>query len=294
MKIIYNIGLTSLSLALLMLSKSAVAQNEGHVHHGNPTSPQNTGVQNEHGHHAVHEKSYTPVPPLSQADLAAAFPITDPHAMQHAARWNYFVHIDQLEAWDNAHSKGQQWQIEAWLGGDINRLWLHSDGQRVDEKLDNWSMDALYGRALSPWWDVVAGVRHDGNKQAPDLTRAVIGLQGLAPYEFDISVSAYLGGTGQAELVLEAEYSVLFTNRLILQPMLEIHWTAANDQPRHVGNGFNEMQIGARLRYEITRRLAPYIGFVHERHYGTTADWQSAAGESSRDSRWIAGIRVWF
>jgi len=290
MKTLLNTGLTSLGLVLLMIPRPAAAQHEGHGNQANHSQ--------SHNHHAAQQNpaqtTHTPVPQLSQADLVAAFPSTDPHAMQHAARWNYFFHIDQLETWDNAHGDGQQWQTDAWIGGDINRLWLRSEGQRADKHLASWSVDALYGRALSPWWDIVAGLRHDGNKQAADLTRAAIGLQGLAPYQFEISTTAYLGGTRKTELVVEAEYNLLLSNRLILQPLLETHWVSTDDRQRGIGSGLNEIQTGIRLRYEITRRFAPYIGFVHERHYGTTADWQRAAGESPKDSRWVAGLRVWF
>jgi len=295
MKTILNTGLTSLGLALLMVPRPAAAQHEGHADHSNHTPAPSTSHPNAHAAHQNRTPiTHTPVPQLTDADLAAAFPVTDPHAMQHAARWNHFVLIDQLEGWNNAHGSGQQWQVDAWIGGDINRLWLRNEGQRTDKHLANWSLDALYGRALSPWWDVVAGIRHDESKPAADLTRAAIGLQGIAPYQFEISTTAYLGGTRKAELVVEAEYHLLLSNRLILQPMIETHWVAADDQPRGVGSGLNEIQTGVRLRYEITRRFAPYIGFVHERHYGNTANWLRQAGESSKDSRWVAGVRLWF
>jgi len=295
MKTILNTGLTSLGLALLMVPRPAAAQHEAHANHSSHTSQQSTSHPNAHAAHQNRAPiTHTPVPQLTDADLAAAFPVTDPHAMQHAARWNHFVLIDQLEGWNNAHGNGQQWQVDAWIGGDINRLWLRNEGQRTDKHLANWSLDALYGRALSPWWDVVVGIRHDESKQAADLTRAAIGLQGVAPYQFEISTTAYLGGTRKAELVVESEYHLLLSNRLILQPMIETHWVATDDRPRGVGSGLNEIQTGVRLRYEITRRFAPYIGFVHERHYGSTADWLHQAGEPSKDSRWVAGVRLWF
>jgi len=300
MKTALNTGLTSLGLALLMVPQPAVAQHEGHANHSNHSQQQSPKAPSSqtHNHHAAEQNhastSHTPLPKLSQADLAAAFPATDPHTMEHPRRWNHFVLIDQLEGWNNAHGSGQNWQSKAWLGGDINRLWLRSEGQRADKHLARWSLDTLYARALSPWWDVVAGIQHQGNKQAADLTRAAIGLQGLAPYQFEISATVYLGGTRKAEWVMEAEYNLLLSNRLILQPLLETHWVATDDRPRGIGSGLNEIQTGLRLRYEITRRFAPYIGFIHERHYGTTANWQRQAGQSTKDSRWIAGVRLWF
>jgi len=272
-------------LALLLASQTAFAQHDAHQHHA---------AQHEHAEHQrTPQHPHTPVPELDDTALAAAFPDLDHHAMQHPGTFNTFVLIDQLETWNNAHGSGQHWQAKAWLGGDIERLWLRSEGERGDGHLRDWSLDALYGRALSPWWDLVAGLRHDGGT-APGLTRAAIGVQGLAPYRFDLSATAYLGGARKAELALEAEYSILLSNRLILQPRLEAHWSAADDPARGVGHGVGQLQGGLRLRYELTRRFAPYLGFVHERQYGPTARWHRQAGERAADSRWTLGIRVWF
>jgi len=280
----FNTVFNAAALALLLATHTAAAQ---HTHHGE-----------HHDHAAQHAHAapptpHTPLPELDDAALAAAFPDLDHHAMQHPPAFNTFVLIDQLETWDNAHGSGQHWQAKAWLGGDIERIWLHSEGERRDGRLQEWSLDALYGRALSPWWDLIAGLRHDGGT-APGLTRAAIGVQGLAPYRFDISATAYLGGARKAELALEAEYSLLLSHRLILQPRLEARWAAADDPARGVGHGLNQLQGGLRLRYDITRRFAPYLGFVHERRFGASARWQRDAADPDSGSRWVAGIRVWF
>ncbi len=236
---------------------------------------------------------HEPIPALTADDLAAAFPVLKPHAMEHAPAFNSLVLFDHLEAWDNAHGNGQSWAAQAWLGGDINRLWLRSEGQREDRHLRDWSLDALYGHAISPWWDVVAGVRHDDG-DGPGLTRAAIGVQGLAPYKFELAATAYIGGARKAELAVEAEYDMLLTNRLILQPKLEASIAADDDPRRGVGSGLGHVEAGLRLRYEITRRFAPYVGFVHERRFGRTASLHRDAGDGVRDSRWVAGVRFWF
>jgi len=140
----------------------------------------------------------------------------------------------------------------------------------------------------------VAGVRHDNGRQSPDLTRAAVGFQGMAPYKFEMSAMAYLGGTRKAELAVEIEYDVLLTNRLILQPVIEASLVADDDPQHGVGKGLSSMEAGLRLRYEITRRFAPYVGFVHERVYGNTADLHRDAGEGVSESRWVAGVRLWF
>jgi len=272
---------TALGLALLLAAHTAAAQHAHHDEHQDHAA--------QHQHAGSSPAPHAPVPELDDAALAAAFPDLDHHAMQHPSPFNSFVLIDRLETWNNAHGSGQHWQARAWLGGDIERVWLRSEGERGDGRVQEWSLDALYGRALSPWWDLVAGLRHDGGT-APGLTRAAIGLQGLAPYRFEISATAYLGGARKAELALEAEYSLLLSHRLILQPRLEARWAAADDPARGVGHGLNQLQSGLRLRYDVTRRFAPYIGFVHERRFGASARWQAHAA----DSRWVLGIRMWF
>lgn len=278
----------------------------GHATHGShapdtPAIPSDAGTHGAHGaydEHAGHgaaamQAPREPVPEPTVADLAAAFPTLKPHAMEHAPGFNSLVLFDHLEAWNNAHGSGQSWAAKGWFGGDIDRLWLRSEGQRSGGRLGEWSLDALHGHAISPWWDVVAGVRHDGG-DAPSLTRAAIGVQGLAPYKFEFAATAYLGGPRRAELAVEAEYSLLLSNRLILQPTLEASVAADDDPRRGVGSGLGHVEAGLRLRYEITRRFAPYVGFVHERRFGRTAGLHRDAGESRRDSRWVAGVRFWF
>ncbi len=252
----------------------------------------------EHDDHLGHRATAMqaprePVPVPTAEDLAAAFPALTPHAMGHDPGFNSLVLFDHLEAWNNAHGSGQSWAAKGWFGGDIDRLWLRSEGQRRDGRLGEWSLEALHGHSISPWWDVVAGVRHDGG-DAPGLSRAAIGVQGLAPYKFEVAATAYLGGPRKAELAVEAEYSLLLSNRLILQPTLEAGMAAADDPRRGFGSGLDHAQAGLRLRYEITRRFAPYVGFVHERRFGRTAGLHRDAGERARDSRWVAGVRFWF
>jgi len=288
-----------------------VAQAQQHHHHAPQSAP--AGQQEEHQGHEGHESPsrgsdapHTPILPLTEAARQAAFPNVNPHAMQHASTFHYLVLLDRLEGWNNARGHGQSWQAKAWLGGDIQRLWLRSEGARESKgahahlptspahgSSTSWSLDALYGRALTPWWDFVAGLRHD-RESGTSHTRAAIGLQGLAPYRFEVNATTYLGGKRTAELVLEAEYQLLLTQRLILQPTWQAHWLLKDDRQRNVGSGLSQMHSGIRLRWEITRQFAPYIGFTHERSYGTTARWQRAADGTTGHSRWVAGVRVWF
>ncbi|MBF6025416.1 copper resistance protein B [Lysobacter niastensis] len=234
----------------------------------------------------------TPVPPVTDADRAAAFPPLQ-HHMQHAKELNTYVAFNRLEAWDADHGSGQAWEAQGWIGSDLNRLWLRSEGERVDSHTEAANLEAFYGRSVSPWWDVVAGVRHDF-KPGASRDWLAVGVQGLAPYKFEVQATAYLGESGHSALNLEAEYELLLTSRLILQPLIEADFYGKDDPQRGIGSGLASVEAGLRLRYEVTRRFAPYIGIVHERSFGDTADFRREEGEDARDTRVVAGVRVWF
>lgn len=262
-----------------------------HAGHAMPADPH--AGHNMQGS-AASDTPREPIPTPTKQDFDDAFPVLKPHAMEHAPSFHSLVVFDHLEAWDNAHGSGQAWGIDSWFGNDINRLWIRSEGQRSENALGDWSVDALYGHSISPWWDVVAGARHDNSRESPDLTRAAFGLQGMSPYKFEVSAMAYIGGPRKAELAFEVEYDVLLTNRLILQPVVEASIVADDDPRRDVGKGLSSVEAGLRLRYEFTRKFAPYVGFVHERAFGDTADLHRDAGEGVSESRWVAGVRFWF
>ncbi|MEN5291241.1 copper resistance protein B [Stenotrophomonas lactitubi] len=231
-----------------------------------------------------------PIPVPTDADRAAAFPPIAHGAMEHAPEINSLLLIDRLEHWDGKNGNGQAWEASGWIGGNINRLWLRTDGERSNGRTESSGVEALYGRAISPWWNVLVGVRQDF-RPADSRTWAAIGIQGLAPYKFESSATLYAGSGGQLMAKAEIEYDVLLTNRLILQPLLEAT-VASKDEPEYgIGRGLNKVEAGLRLRYEFSRRFAPYIGISHERAFGDTADY---AGDHARDTRWVAGIRMWF
>lgn len=233
-----------------------------------------------------------PVPVLTDADRAAAFPeLHAGHA--HDATLNSLVRFNRFEAWDAQPGSGQAWEGSAWFGGDVQRLWLRSEGERERGHTGAADLEALYGRSISPWWDVVAGVRHDF-APGPSQSWAALGVQGLAPYKFEMSATAYLGEHGQSAFIAEVEYELLLTGRLVLQPLLEVELRGQDDPRRGTGSGLSSAEAGLRLRYEVTRRFAPYVGLVHERAFGGTADYRREDGEAARDTRWVAGVRWWF
>ncbi|KIQ30199.1 copper resistance protein B [Xanthomonas campestris] len=233
-----------------------------------------------------------PIPAPTADDIAAAFAPLRSHAM-HGAGINHYVLLDRLEASDNHTGSGQDWEARAWLGGDIDRLWLRSEGERRRGQTHDASLEAFYGHAISPWWDVLLGARQDlapGQRQS----WAAIGVQGLAPYKFETEATLYLGSGGRAAFRLEAEYDVLLTNRLILQPRIEADVALTDDDRRGIGSGLEEVEAGLRLRYEITRKFAPYIGWVHSRRFGDSAPRGDGDDTPARESRFVAGVRVWF
>jgi copper resistance protein B len=233
-----------------------------------------------------------PIPPVTPADRAAAFPDVQGHTVHDNAIHSYWL-LDRLEAWDADPGTGVGWEAVAWIGTDLDRIWLRSEGERIDGSTESADIEVLYGRAVARWWDMVVGVRHDFG-EGPSQTFAAIGIQGLAPYWFEVEATAYLGQSGQTAARLEVEYDTLLTNRLILQWLAEAEFHGKDDPSRGIGSGLGTVEAGLRLRYEFTRRFAPYVGVVRERAFGGTADLRRGAGEDIDDTRLVAGVRIWF
>ena len=232
------------------------------------------------------------IPVPTDADRAAAFaPLHAGHA--HGTGIHSKIQFNRLEAWDADPGSGQAWEGRAWFGGDLRRLWLRSEGERIGGSTHGADLEVLYGQATGPWWDLLAGLRHDFSP-GPSRTWAAIGVQGLAPYKFEVSATAYVGSGGHTAFNAEVEYELLFTSRLILQPLLEVELHGRDDPQRGIGSGLSTMEAGLRLRYEVTRQFAPYLGLVHERSFGGTADHHRRHGEAVDHTRWVAGVRWWF
>jgi copper resistance protein B len=274
------------------------AKPDAHAGHaGHATQPPQTEPDPHEGHggqggRTAASEPVTPIPPVTDADRAAAFPTLHKH-MEHAPDVNWFVGVNRLEAWDADEGRGEAWEVSAWFGTDLNRLWLRSEGERVGGHTEAADVEVLYGRSVSAWWDVVGGVRQE-TRPGPSSTWAAFGVQGLAPYKFEVQATAYVGDGGRVEANVEAEYELLLTNRLILQPVVELDFEAKDDVERGVGSGLSKAEAGLRLRYEFDRRFAPYVGVVHERAFGRTADLREADGEHVNDTRFVAGVRMWF
>lgn len=201
--------------------------------------------------------------------------------------------IDRLETFNGRDANGMALDAQAWYGNDRNKLWLKADGESSGGRLQDLRTEALWDHAFATYWDTQLGVRHDVGV-GPDRSWAAFGVQGLAPYWFDIEATAYVGPSGRTAARFEAEYDLRLTQRLILQPDLEINLYGRDDPQRHLGSGVSDVNVGVRLRYEFHRQFVPYIGIDLVRKFGRTADYARAAGEGAYDPQWVAGIRIWF
>lgn len=236
--------------------------------------------------------SRTPIPVLTDADRKAAFPPLGGHEVHDSAINSFFL-LDQLEYQDADEGSTLAWDASGWVGGDINRLWIRSEGERTNGVTEDAELQLLYGRSIGPWWDVVAGVRQDFQPESPQ-TWAAFGIQDMALYAFEAEATAFIGENGQTAARLEGDYDILLTNRLILQPTAEANFYGKNDPERGVGSGLANTEVGLRLRYEIVRQFSPYIGVTWSRSYGKTADLIRDEGGDVSEARFVAGIRMWF
>lgn len=241
---------------------------------------------------AMASEPRTPIPPLTAADRQAAIPASTAHMSGDNAIHSYTL-LNRLEAWDANPGTAIGWEGEGWIGQDTDRLWWRTEGERADSKTEAANVEALYGHAFAPWWDWVAGLRQDF-RPGENRTFAAFGLQGLAPQWFEVSLTGYVGTGGRTLARIEAEYELLFTNRLILQPLLESEVHGKSDAARGIGAGLATAEAGLRLRYEFTRRFAPYVGVGYERAFGKTADLRRTAQREVGDLRAVAGVRIWF
>ena len=204
------------------------------------------------------------------------------------------VMIDQMEATSVGGEKGYAWDAQGWYGGDIHRFWWKSEGEgEFGGELEEAEVQALYSRAFTPYFDFQTGLRQTYRPEG-DRTDLVVGVQGLAPYWFEVDAAAFLSNKGELTARAEVEYDQRITQRLILQPRAEVNLSAEDIPELGTGAGLSTLQVGARLRYEIRREFAPYVGVEWTRSYGATRDFAEARGRSAEDTRVVVGIRAWF
>ncbi len=204
------------------------------------------------------------------------------------------VLVDQLELSVRDGDDGYAWDAQAWYGGDIHKLWLKTEGEGVlGDGLERAEVQALWSRAIDPWFDLQLGVRQDFG-HGPDRTHLVAGVQGLAPYWFEVDAALFLSDLGDLTARAEVEYDLRLTQRLILQPRIEAEASLQDIPELEIGSGLSTAEFGARLRYEIRPEFAPYVGVQYERAFGGTADFRRQAGEEASGWSVLLGIRTWF
>ncbi len=236
--------------------------------------------------------------PAAAADAGAhAMPIDWRHVHEDSHPFGFAL-IDRLEYRDDEGPNHLLWDAQGWYGGDYNRLWLKTEGESpVSDSNGEFEGQALYGRLIAPYWDLQAGVRYDRTfGSGPDRDRAfgVLGVQGLAPYRFETDLALFVSEDGDLSASAELEYELLLTQRLILQPRVEINAAAQQVKSWGVGSGLNDLQLGLRLRYEIRREFAPYVGIEWVKKFGDSADFARADGQDTGNLALLAGLRMWF
>lgn len=230
---------------------------------------------------------------MAQSDGDVVVETRDEARHEMGGQSQFMLMAERLEWQSNNGEDVFVWDGSAWYGGDYNRLWLETEGETlIDGETESAQIEALYGRSISPYFDVRAGVRQDIEPQTRTYLQA--GIQGLAPYWFEIDTNAVLSEEGDLTADFEAEYELLLTQRLVLQPRLETEFAFQDVAGRDLGAGFTELETGVRLRYEIKREIAPYIGVSWSRTLGETASIARRVGEAEDAVSAVIGIRLWY
>lgn len=230
----------------------------------------------------------TVFPPDAMAEARAALPA------ELGGATHGFFGVDRLEAQIADGEDGYVWELNAWYGGDIDKLWIKSEGEgEFGGPLEEVEIQALWSHAIGPYFDVQAGVRYDIRPE-PDRAHAVLGIQGLAPYFFEIDVASFLSDEGELTARIEAEYDQRITQSLILQPRVELNLSAQDIPELGIGSGVSGLEAGLRLRYEIVPEFAPYVGIEWQRQFGDTADFTRIAGGDPDRIVFLAGVKLWF
>jgi len=201
--------------------------------------------------------------------------------------------LDQFELRDPNDDNTFSWDGQGWFGQDLRKLWFKTEGERAGGSTNEAEFQFLYSKAIARYWELQLGVRHDF-EPSPSRSWAVIGVQGLAPYFFETDIALFVGDSGRTALRFESEYELLLTQRLILTPDIEVNFYGQDDVDIGIGSGLSDLELGLRLRYEIRREFAPYIGVNWSKLFGKTKDFARIAGDSTSEAQLVIGFRAWF
>lgn len=289
----------ALTCATTALAGQTTAQPQQHEHGTAPSAPEHTGATTpppddaQAETHAGHADS-APSQARDPNAYANGFEYTGMPGMEQADRIVFGTLLgDEIEFLSGNEGNGAAWTAQAAYGGDLNKLWLRTQGLGIKgEQIDPTSgIEALWWRARSPFWGTLLGARQDVGPGAH--TWLAFGVEGLTPYWFALQASGYVGDDGRFSGRLRTSYDMLLTNRLILTPQLESNVYSKAEPDRELGTGVGNLELGLRLRYEVRRKFAPYIGYVWERAFAGTADIRRAQGDRVTEVRFVAGVRLW-
>lgn len=248
-------------------SHAGAEHGESEARHVPPSPPQ----------HPMHDMSNEQMIELMQMDDTSAVGM---------------VLLDEFEWHEVGNSNAVHWDGQAWYGNDYSKVWLRSEGNRIGGEYEGLA-ELFWDRVVARWWNVQAGVRQDFG-EGPSRTWAAVGVHGIAPYWFEVEATVYAGEQGRTAARFSGEYDLLLTQRLILQPKIELDFYGKDDPRNGVGSGLADSEVSLRMRYEFRREFAPYVGLVWTRAYGDTANQARAAGDDDDDLQIVAGLRVWF
>ncbi|MBL1321764.1 MAG: copper resistance protein B [Methylophaga sp.] len=300
MKIRPIVGLVSILLSLNMTQ--AIADEMEKMDHGNMQGEENTASSAENDFQMDNDARIR-----SMQGGKAPLNARDPHAFSDgydfgeiprpvlADEHNFgSLLVSRLEQVKSDKNTSTTYDLQAWYGRDYDRLVLKAEGDIDSSNLQEARTELLWGHAIATFWDAQLGVRYDYGREDVDRTWLAFGVQGLAPYWFELDVAAYVGKSGRTALRFESEYELLLTQKLILQPRFEMNLYGKSDPKRGLGSGLSDLSAGIRLRYEIAREFAPYIGVEWAAQFGNTKDLTKASGGDPNEARLVAGVRFWF
>lgn len=204
-----------------------------------------------------------------------------------------YFKADQFELRDSNEGSIFVWELDAWLGKDLNKFWIKSEGERIKGETESSETDLLYSIGVSSYWDFQLGLRQEYTPDSTDDSFG-FGFLGTTPYLFEIDASLFVNEDDLFNVRIEAEYEYLFSQRLVLIPNLEMSLYSEEDTTRGIGSGLSNVELGLRLHYEFIREISPYIGINYEKKFGDSADFLSDAGEDVSDTQLLAGVSFWF
>jgi copper resistance protein B len=283
------------AMAGFFVFANARAQESGaneHEHHATGQAPVPAEPSAHENAQAASTEHVPPLPPVRPMEPMSGQEMIDAMEMDDAASIA-MLRFDRLERVDGEDGVATAWKVATAFGGDFDKLLLRSEGERMHGEFERSDAEVLWSHAAASYWDTEVGVRHDFGR-GTDRTWAAFGVQGLAAYWFDVGATAYVGARGRTALRVEVDYDLSLTQRLILQPRVEFNAYGKDDPAARVGSGLSDAEFGLRLRYEIRREFAPYVGLERSWLFGGSADLARDDGLPRADTRWVVGVRIWY